>query len=143
MTSKGLEELIYIIDYEYSPTQKQFKETNGYKFSDYKFKNIALNMYRSIKEKKKSNNDLKTQTLILNTFNGFKMDKARKILIEISRELKSKIDKRNEDKREKKSNMIQNHEEIGRFILENVSIPYHKQNHETITQGDIDSWENL
>jgi hypothetical protein len=140
MTSKGIEELIYIIDYEHTPTEKQCKDTNGYRFSDYKFKNIALSMFKSIKVKRRENIQTSTSNIILAVFNGFKMDKARKILLEISKELKNKID----TKIGYKDKKIENKEVYDRSKYKGDNIyKYKREIHTEITQGDIDDWENI
>ena len=141
MSTKNFEELVYIINYKNRPTIKQCRETSAYKFSDNKFKNIALSMYRSMIEKKLQNDSLNINSIILSVFNGYKMAKARKILLEISRELKDKIIHKNLEKSNKEIKNISNDTEI------NYNIHDYNNNcndyTSIITQEDIDNWENL
>ena len=134
--------LEYIVNMEHIPTIKQLKLTNAYRFSDYKFKNIAIQMYQNIVSKKNSDKNL--SNVINNVFNGFSLKKAKDILLNISEEHYHKIEKLESKKLESKKleNRVDYDVEYERYLREQYTRPTNKEKF-VVTQQDIDNWENL
>jgi hypothetical protein len=128
--------LEYILNMEYKPTIKQLKLTNAYRFSDYKFKNIAIQMYQSIVSKIKAKEDSNINNIITSIFNGFSMKKAKDILISISDEHYQKL----ENKRVKNTKILNNSTE-NRFEVNNI--PIFNKSEYVVTQDDIDEWDKI
>ena len=129
--------LEYILSIQYKPTIKQLKLTNAYKRGDYKFKNIAIQMYQSMIAKLDSEPNY--NTIITSVFNYFSMKRAKDILIKISEEHHQKL----LDKKRKKEIELEQEKYFNtqsRFRVNNIPIP--EKNLE-ITKEDIETWDNL
>ena len=135
----SLHYLEYIVNMKHVPTIKQLKLTNAYKFSDYKFKNIAIQMYQNIVSKKNSDNNL--STVITTVFNGFSLKKAKDILLNISEEHYHKLESKKLESK-KLENRVDYEVEYERYLQEQYTRPTNKEKF-VITQQDIDNWENL
>jgi len=129
--------LEYILSIQYKPTIKQLKLTNAYKRGDYKFKNIAIQMYQSMISKLDSEPNY--NTIITSVFNYFSMKKAKDILIKISEEHHEKLI----NKKKKKEIELEQEKYFNtqsRFRVTNTPIQNKKLE---ITKEDIDTWDNL
>lgn len=134
--------LEHIVNMEHIPTIKQLKLTNAYRFSDYKFKNIAIQMYQNIVSKK--NNDNNLSTVITTVFNGFNLKKAKDILLNISQEHYHKLEILESKKLESKKleNKVDYDIEYEKYLQQQYTRPKNKEPF-IVTQQDIDDWENL
>jgi hypothetical protein len=131
--------LINILNKEYIPTLKQLKTTNAYKFNDYRFKNIALQMFERMKKLKLENKTDSTKTIVTNVFRGFNLIRSKNILNQIADEFfKGLVEK-------------EIRKEELRFLQEQQSNNYDKHNllsdntmfEDNITSQDMENWENL
>ena len=133
-----IDNLINLLDKEHIPTLKQLKTTNAYKYSDYRFKNIALQMFERMKKLKLENKTDSTKTIVTNVLRGFNMIRSKDILFNIAEEFfKILVEKeiRKEEllflEQQTKVNVLNNN------LTDNTTFQ------DTITQQDIDDWENL
>jgi len=136
--------LEYILSIQYKPTIKQLKLTNAYKNGDYKFKNIALQMYQSMISKLENENNY--NTIITCVFNYFNMKRAKDILIKISEEHHKKLINKKEKQLELEKKREIDIEQEKYFRSQHrfqVNYVPQIQPEYKITKEDIDSWENL
>ena len=72
-----------ILDMANVPTMKQLKNTTAFKRSPAAFKHISLNMFSHMKRLKNDNTNT-TKSIVNSIFNGYKIEKAKNILISIA-----------------------------------------------------------
>jgi len=133
-----IDNLINLLDKEHIPTLKQLKTTNAYKYSDYRFKNISLQMFERMKKLKLENKTDSTKTIINNVFRGFNMIRSKDILFNIAEEFFKIL----VEKEIRKEELLFLEQQTNVNVLNN-NLTDNTTFQDKITQQDIDDWENL
>ena len=133
-----IDNLINLLDKEHIPTLKQLKTTNAYKYSDYRFKNIALQMFERMKKLKLENKTDSTKTIVTNVLRGFNMIRSKDILFNIAEEFFKIL----VEKEIRKEELLFLEQQTKVSVLNN-NLTDNTTFQDTITQQDIDDWENL
>ena len=133
-----IDNLINLLDKEHIPTLKQLKTTNAYKYSDYRFKNISLQMFERMKKLKLENKTDSTKTIINNVFRGFNMIRSKDILFNIAEEFFKIL----VEKEIRKEELLFLEQQTNVNVLNN-NLTDNTTFQDTITQQDIDDWEKL
>ena len=84
LTNSGAGAVTTILDMANVPTIKQLKNTTAFKQSSAAFKHISLHMFSHMKRLKNDNTNT-TKSIVNSVFNGYKIEKAKNILISIAR----------------------------------------------------------
>ena len=82
LTNSGAGAVTTILDMANVPTIKQLKNTTAFKRSSAAFKHISLNMFSHMKRLK--NDNMNTKSIVNSVLNGYKIEKAKNILISIA-----------------------------------------------------------
>ena len=133
-----IDNLINLLDKEHIPTLKQLKTTNAYKYSDYRFKNISLQMFERMKKLKLENKTDSTKTIVTNVLRGFNMIRSKDILFNIAEEFFKIL----VEKEIRKEELLFLEQQTKVSVLNN-NLTDNTTFQDTITQQDIDDWENL
>lgn len=132
------DDIVFLLSKNNKPTVKQLKTTQSYRFSDYKFKNIAIRMYETML--KDSHTTSNIENLVNRIMSGSSFAKAKIILINICSEYKTSLDKKYA-KKQKSDSSIDYDKEYNMFLNQ-----YERPKNQpefVVTQADIDAWDNL